>query len=121
MKLKRLKEGDNNMSDNIKNFEEAVEEAVEVTTEQEVVEENEDLTMDDIKEALHDHKLNIEKIYKELKEETEKPLIDINGNDIVGIVKWLTIGVIGVTVAKNSGGFALDIPFFHIRFGNINK
>lgn len=107
------------MSDKISNFEEVIEEeTAEVITEQET-EENEELTMDDIKEALHDHKLNIEKIYKELKE-TEKPLIDIDGNDIVGIVKWLTIGVIGVTVAKNSGGFALDIPFFHIRFGNIN-
>ena len=75
--------------------------------------------LNDIYEDLQDHKEHIENLYEKVNE--KQSLINLKNVDVVGITKWVAIAIIGVTVAKNEGGFGLDIPFFHIRFGKETK
>ena len=73
----------------------------------------------DIQDDLRNHKEHIENLYRKVEE--KQSLINLKNVDAVGITKWIAIAIIGVTVAKNEGGFGLDIPFFHIRFGKETK
>lgn len=104
--------------------EETKEEVKEETKETEEMEEVRILGIsedeyNDIQDDLRNHKEHIENLYKKVEE--KQSLINLKNVDAVGITKWIAIAIIGVTVAKNEGGFGLDIPFFHIRFGKETK
>lgn len=90
------------------------------------VELNEDYSinkeLEDIHDALKNHKEHIEEIYRRLDEEKRRGL-NMNGNTanaIGALAKWGAIGAIGLALVKRGGSFGLDIPFFHIRVGNGN-
>ena len=111
--------------------EETKEEVKEETKETEEMEEVRILGItedeyNDIKDVFMNHKEHIDNLYKMIKDtnnkvEEKQSLINLKNVDAVGIFKWAAIAIIGVTVAKNEGGFGLDIPFFHIRFGKETK